>query len=173
MALALDGTGLSVEGLHYVVGTGYGRVRLPFPKEQIRSEILCHGLGAHAMFAGGALVAGVLAAARSGRGVINLSLGTTRRTRLLEDILERVRQLRHDLVVESLDHGDHGDDGRDADDDAEHREQRAQLVGLERLPGHEQDLAHVAAVRNDSFHAFGQLFLCHLQSFIDQLPGEE
>ena len=32
------------------VGTGYGRVRLPFPKEQIRSEILCHGLGAHMMF---------------------------------------------------------------------------------------------------------------------------
>jgi len=31
-------------------GTGYGRQRLPFPKEQIRSEILCHGLGAHAMF---------------------------------------------------------------------------------------------------------------------------
>jgi benzoyl-CoA reductase subunit A len=36
----------------YVVGTGYGRVRLPFPKEQIRSEILCHGLGAHRMFPG-------------------------------------------------------------------------------------------------------------------------
>ena len=36
----------------YVVGTGYGRVRLPFPKEHIRSEILCHGLGAHMMFAG-------------------------------------------------------------------------------------------------------------------------
>ncbi len=34
------------------VGTGYGRARLPFPKEQIRSEILCHGLGAHAMFKG-------------------------------------------------------------------------------------------------------------------------
>jgi benzoyl-CoA reductase subunit A len=32
------------------VGTGYGRQRLPFPKEQIRSEILCHGLGAHTMF---------------------------------------------------------------------------------------------------------------------------
>ncbi len=32
------------------VGTGYGRVRLPFPKEQIRSEILCHGLGAHLMY---------------------------------------------------------------------------------------------------------------------------
>lgn len=32
------------------VGTGYGRARLPFPKQQIRSEILCHGLGAHRMF---------------------------------------------------------------------------------------------------------------------------
>lgn len=32
------------------VGTGYGRATLPFPKEWIRSEILCHGLGAHAMF---------------------------------------------------------------------------------------------------------------------------
>jgi benzoyl-CoA reductase subunit A len=36
----------------YVVGTGYGRVRLPFPKEHIRSEILCHGLGAHLMYPG-------------------------------------------------------------------------------------------------------------------------
>ncbi len=34
------------------VGTGYGRARLPFDKAQIRSEILCHGLGAHAMFPG-------------------------------------------------------------------------------------------------------------------------
>ncbi len=34
------------------VGTGYGRARLPVPKEQIRSEILCHGLGAHALFPG-------------------------------------------------------------------------------------------------------------------------
>jgi benzoyl-CoA reductase subunit A len=34
----------------FVVGTGYGRVTLPFPKEQIRSEILCHGLGAHMMY---------------------------------------------------------------------------------------------------------------------------
>lgn len=32
------------------VGTGYGRQRLPFPKDRIRSEILCHGLGAHAMY---------------------------------------------------------------------------------------------------------------------------
>ena len=34
------------------VGTGYGRATLPFPKEQIRSEILCHGLGAHHLFPG-------------------------------------------------------------------------------------------------------------------------
>jgi benzoyl-CoA reductase subunit A len=35
-----------------VVGTGYGRSKLPFRKEQIRSEILCHGLGAHHFFPG-------------------------------------------------------------------------------------------------------------------------
>lgn len=35
-----------------MVGTGYGRARLPFPRERIRSEILCHGLGAHEMFPG-------------------------------------------------------------------------------------------------------------------------
>ena len=34
----------------YLVGTGYGRVTLPFSKEHIRSEILCHGLGAHLMY---------------------------------------------------------------------------------------------------------------------------
>jgi benzoyl-CoA reductase subunit A len=32
------------------VGTGYGRRTLPFPKDEIRSEILCHGLGAHHLF---------------------------------------------------------------------------------------------------------------------------
>ncbi|MEW6321867.1 MAG: BadF/BadG/BcrA/BcrD ATPase family protein [Acidobacteriota bacterium] len=32
------------------VGTGYGRQRLPFPEGRIRSEILCHGLGAHALY---------------------------------------------------------------------------------------------------------------------------
>ena len=35
-----------------VIGTGYGRQRLPFPKQDIRSEILCHGLGAHHQFPG-------------------------------------------------------------------------------------------------------------------------
>jgi benzoyl-CoA reductase subunit A len=44
---AARATELVVSG---TVGTGYGRQRLPFPKEQIRSEILCHGVGAHAMF---------------------------------------------------------------------------------------------------------------------------
>lgn len=34
----------------FLVGTGYGRVTLPFSKEHIRSEILCHGLGAHMMY---------------------------------------------------------------------------------------------------------------------------
>jgi benzoyl-CoA reductase subunit A len=47
---------MSVRSLEFhivgMVGTGYGRQRLPFPKEQVRSEILCHGLGAHAMFPG-------------------------------------------------------------------------------------------------------------------------
>jgi len=63
-ALTSDGTGIEAELVRkpvraaleipleetYVVGTGYGRVRLPFPKEHIRSEILCHGLGAHIMY---------------------------------------------------------------------------------------------------------------------------
>ena len=40
----------------YIVGTGYGRARLPFSKEHIRSEILCHGLGAHVMHPGTATV---------------------------------------------------------------------------------------------------------------------
>jgi benzoyl-CoA reductase subunit A len=40
----------------YVIGTGYGRARLPFSKEHIRSEILCHGLGAHVMYPGTATV---------------------------------------------------------------------------------------------------------------------
>ncbi len=34
------------------VGTGYGRQTLPFPPETVRSEILCHGRGAHRTFDG-------------------------------------------------------------------------------------------------------------------------
>lgn len=33
-----------------MTGTGYGRALLPFPSECIRSEILCHAFGAHAVF---------------------------------------------------------------------------------------------------------------------------
>ena len=34
------------------VGTGYGRQLLPFEEKHIKSEILCHALGAHAIFPG-------------------------------------------------------------------------------------------------------------------------
>ena len=40
-----------IEELSFV-GTGYGRQTLPFPREAIRSEILCHGRGAHRFFPG-------------------------------------------------------------------------------------------------------------------------
>ncbi len=33
-----------------MVGTGYGRALLPFPADCIKSEILCHAFGAHAVF---------------------------------------------------------------------------------------------------------------------------
>lgn len=33
-----------------MTGTGYGRALLPFPEHCIRSEILCHAFGAHAVF---------------------------------------------------------------------------------------------------------------------------
>jgi benzoyl-CoA reductase subunit A len=50
LAMAVDhSAGTTLESTANV-GTGYGRQTLPFPKEQIRSEILCHGLGAHSMF---------------------------------------------------------------------------------------------------------------------------
>jgi predicted CoA-substrate-specific enzyme activase len=43
---ALQAAGLSSRGeLSYMVGTGYGRVRIPFADENV-SEITCHGLGA-------------------------------------------------------------------------------------------------------------------------------
>jgi benzoyl-CoA reductase subunit A len=45
----IDTLGMDLEET-YLVGTGYGRVTLPFSKEHIRSEILCHGLGAHMMY---------------------------------------------------------------------------------------------------------------------------
>jgi predicted CoA-substrate-specific enzyme activase len=38
----------SLEGLNYIVGTGYGRLKVPFANENI-SEITCHARGAHWM----------------------------------------------------------------------------------------------------------------------------
>jgi predicted CoA-substrate-specific enzyme activase len=44
---AVNKAGLtSIEGLEYIVGTGYGRLKVPFANENI-SEITCHARGAH------------------------------------------------------------------------------------------------------------------------------
>ena len=43
---ALEGTGLTIEDLHYTVGTGYGRVNVPFAQRAI-TEIACHARGAN------------------------------------------------------------------------------------------------------------------------------
>ena len=43
---------IASENIHIanMVGTGYGRALLPFPEDCIKSEILCHAFGAHAVF---------------------------------------------------------------------------------------------------------------------------
>ncbi len=46
---ALEDTGLKLDNLHYVVGTGYGRVNVPFAKRTI-TEIACHARGAHYIY---------------------------------------------------------------------------------------------------------------------------
>ena len=43
---ALEGTGLKVSDLKYIVGTGYGRVNVPMANKAI-TEIACHGKGAN------------------------------------------------------------------------------------------------------------------------------
>jgi len=45
----LEGTGIDVGKLNYVVGTGYGRVNVPFAKKSI-TEIACHARGAHYIY---------------------------------------------------------------------------------------------------------------------------
>jgi len=52
MARALSDTGLGVEEVHFVVGTGYGRANVPFAHKRI-SEIHCHARGANFMFGEG------------------------------------------------------------------------------------------------------------------------
>ncbi|HEY50837.1 MAG TPA: 4Fe-4S binding protein [Dehalococcoidia bacterium] len=44
IARALEGTGLALDDMEYVVATGYGRVLVPFANENI-SEISCHARG--------------------------------------------------------------------------------------------------------------------------------
>ena len=48
MAGLFEKTGMKVEDLHYIVGTGYGRVNIPFANKAI-TEIACHGRGANYM----------------------------------------------------------------------------------------------------------------------------
>jgi bzd-type benzoyl-CoA reductase Q subunit len=49
MNWALEGTGMKLENIHYTVGTGYGRVNVPFANCAI-TEIACHARGANAMY---------------------------------------------------------------------------------------------------------------------------
>jgi bzd-type benzoyl-CoA reductase Q subunit len=51
MNWALDGTGMKMENIQYVVGTGYGRVNVPFANKTI-TEIACHARGANLMYGG-------------------------------------------------------------------------------------------------------------------------
>jgi predicted CoA-substrate-specific enzyme activase len=49
MAKTLEGTGLEIKDLDYIVATGYGRVLVPFANENI-SEISCHARGINYSF---------------------------------------------------------------------------------------------------------------------------
>jgi len=46
---AIENTGLSIDDVGYVIGTGYGRVNVPFSHKAI-TEIACHARGANAMY---------------------------------------------------------------------------------------------------------------------------
>lgn len=47
----LEGTGLKLEDIQYVIGTGYGRVKVPFAQRAI-TEIACHARGAVELYGG-------------------------------------------------------------------------------------------------------------------------
>jgi len=49
MDWALEGTGLTLDDIHYTVGTGYGRVNVPFADRAI-TEIACHARGGNMMY---------------------------------------------------------------------------------------------------------------------------
>jgi len=46
---ALEDTGMTLKDIHYTVGTGYGRVNVPFANKTI-TEIACHARGANFMY---------------------------------------------------------------------------------------------------------------------------
>jgi bzd-type benzoyl-CoA reductase Q subunit len=46
---AFEDTGLTQDDIHYAVGTGYGRINVPFADRAI-TEIACHGRGANYMY---------------------------------------------------------------------------------------------------------------------------
>jgi len=49
MKWALENTGLTLDDIHYTVGTGYGRVNVPFANRAI-TEIACHARGGNLMY---------------------------------------------------------------------------------------------------------------------------
>jgi bzd-type benzoyl-CoA reductase Q subunit len=49
MDWALEGTGLTLDRVRYTVGTGYGRVNVPFAQRAL-TEIACHGRGANFLY---------------------------------------------------------------------------------------------------------------------------
>jgi bzd-type benzoyl-CoA reductase Q subunit len=96
----LDATGMKLEDIAYTVGTGYGRVNVPFARRTV-TEIACHGLGAHAM--GGPSVRTILdmggqdckAIRIDGRGKVTdflmndkCAAGTGRGMEVIADLLE-------------------------------------------------------------------------------------
>lgn len=48
-AWAMEGTGMTLDDIHYSVGTGYGRVNVPFADKAI-TEIACHARGGNFMY---------------------------------------------------------------------------------------------------------------------------
>jgi len=49
MDWALEGTGMKLEDIQYTIGTGYGRINVPFANRSI-TEIACHARGANYMY---------------------------------------------------------------------------------------------------------------------------
>lgn len=49
MDMALEGTGMKISDIQFIVGTGYGRVNVPFAHRTV-TEISCHARGAHWFF---------------------------------------------------------------------------------------------------------------------------